>query len=129
MDVQAGADQSGPAETGPVSDGWDGTDGSDGSDGSDAQAASAAAAADPAQGPDAARRQDPAADAEPGPQLAAARAGTPETGQPQVDAALRLLDELPGLPVSEHAALFERVHSELSGVLGDLDPESAGAGG
>jgi hypothetical protein len=52
----------------------------------------------------------------------------PETGEPRVDAALTLLDRLAELPVTEHAAVFERVHSELAGVLGQLDPESADGG-
>jgi hypothetical protein len=51
----------------------------------------------------------------------------PETGEPRVDAALTLLDRLTELPVTEHAAVFERVHAELTAVLGQLDPESAGA--
>jgi hypothetical protein len=48
-------------------------------------------------------------------------AAVPATGEPRVDAALRLLERLPGLPVSDHAELFERVHAELSEVLGELD--------
>jgi hypothetical protein len=59
----------------------------------------------------------------------AAAARQPGTGDPRVDAALRLLDRLPELPVSEHAPVFERVHAELTEVLGDLDPESAGTSG
>jgi hypothetical protein len=51
----------------------------------------------------------------------------PETGEPRVDAALMLLDRLAELPVTEHAAVFEQVHAELTAVLGQLDPESAGA--
>jgi hypothetical protein len=43
------------------------------------------------------------------------------TGEPRVDAALRLLDRLPGLPVSEHAELYEQVREQLSDVLGELD--------
>jgi len=43
------------------------------------------------------------------------------TGEPRVDAALRLLDRLPGLPVSEHPELFEQVHAQLTDVLGELD--------
>jgi hypothetical protein len=43
------------------------------------------------------------------------------TGEPRVDAALRLLDRLPGLPVSEHPELFEQVHAQLTEVLGELD--------
>lgn len=60
----------------------------------------------------------------------AADAASPRgTGDPRVDAALRLLDRLPELPVSEHAPVFEQVHAELTEVLGDLDPESAGTSG
>ncbi len=50
----------------------------------------------------------------------------PATGEPRVDAALKLLDRLPGLPVSEHPELFERVHAQLSDVLGELDSGPAG---
>ncbi len=50
----------------------------------------------------------------------------PDTGEPRVDAALTQLDRLADLPVTEHAVVFERVHAELTGVLGQLDPESAG---
>ena len=55
----------------------------------------------------------------------------PATGEPRVDAALRLLDRLPGLPVSEHPELFEQVHAQLSEVLGELDsgPASSGPAG
>ena len=49
----------------------------------------------------------------------------PATGEPRVDAALKLLERLPGLPVSDHAELFEQVHAQLSEVLGELD---SGAG-
>jgi hypothetical protein len=50
----------------------------------------------------------------------------PTTGEPRVDAALKLLDRLPGLPVSEHPELFEQVHAQLSHVLGELDSGPAG---
>jgi hypothetical protein len=53
----------------------------------------------------------------------------PETGEPRVDAALSLLDRLDEQPVTEHAAVFEQVHAELTAVLGQLDPESAGTDG
>jgi hypothetical protein len=53
----------------------------------------------------------------------------PSTGEPRVDAALTLLDRLPELPVSEHAVLFERVHAQLSDVLGELDSGPAGPAG
>jgi hypothetical protein len=56
-------------------------------------------------------------------------AAVPSTGEPRVDAALRLLDRLPGLPVSEHTELFEQVHAELSDVLGELDSGPAAPAG
>jgi hypothetical protein len=43
------------------------------------------------------------------------------TGEPRVDAALARLDELAGLPVTEHRAVFEDVHRRLREVLGELD--------
>jgi hypothetical protein len=46
----------------------------------------------------------------------------PETGEFRVDAALSLLDELSELPVTEHPAMFEQVHAQLSEVLGELSP-------
>jgi hypothetical protein len=61
--------------------------------------------------------------------IAPAGATPPGTGDPRVDAALGLLDRLPELPVGEHAPVFERVHAELTEVLGDLDPDSAGTSG
>ena len=48
------------------------------------------------------------------------------TGEPRVDAALRLLDRLPGLPVSDHPELFELVHAQLTEVLGELDSGPVG---
>jgi hypothetical protein len=48
------------------------------------------------------------------------------TGEPRVDAALARLDELAGLPVTEHARVFDDVHRQLEDVLGEL---SAGAAG
>jgi hypothetical protein len=53
----------------------------------------------------------------------------PATGEPRVDAALKLLERLPGLPVSEHPELFEQVHAQLSEVLGELDSGAGPAGG
>jgi hypothetical protein len=44
----------------------------------------------------------------------------PETGEPRVDAVLSALDDLTELPVAEHPAVFERVHAQLSEVLGEL---------
>jgi hypothetical protein len=52
--------------------------------------------------------------------------GQAGTGEPRVDAALRLLERLPGLSVSEHARLFEQVHAQLTEVLGELDPGQDG---
>jgi len=50
------------------------------------------------------------------------------TGEPRVDAALKLLERLPGLPVSDHPELFEQVHARLSEVLDELESGSGGAG-
>ena len=55
---------------------------------------------------------------------AAVAAGTqdrPATAEPRVDEALTGLDQLAGLPVTEHPAVFERVHRQLREVLGELD--------
>jgi hypothetical protein len=56
---------------------------------------------------------------------------SPATGEPRVDAALKLLERLPGMPVSDHPELFEQIHAQLSEVLGDLDsgPGAAGPAG
>ncbi len=43
------------------------------------------------------------------------------TGDPRVDQALGRLGELAGLPLPEHAAVFEHIHAELTGALGTLD--------
>jgi len=58
-----------------------------------------------------------------------APAAVPATGEPRVDAALKLLERLPGLPVADHAELFEQVHAQLSEVLGELDSGSSGPAG
>lgn len=50
------------------------------------------------------------------------------TGEPRVDAALKLLDRLPGLPVSDHPELFEQVHARLSEVLDELESGHGVAG-
>jgi len=50
------------------------------------------------------------------------------TGEARVDAALKLLDRLPELPVSDHPELFEQVHARLSEVLGELEPGPGAAG-
>ena len=79
---------------------------------------------------------DPAAEPVAGPATVAGEAAAEATGDPRVDAALHLLEQLrvlahrlPGLPVSEHPELFEQVHAQLSDVLGELDPGSAGTVG
>ena len=43
------------------------------------------------------------------------------TGEPQVDEALRKLDDLAGRPLNEHPAVFEQIHGALTGALGTLD--------
>ena len=50
----------------------------------------------------------------------------PGTGDARVDQALARLDELAGLPVAGHPAVFEYVHERLADALGDL---AVGAGG
>jgi hypothetical protein len=50
----------------------------------------------------------------------------PQTGDQRVDEALRGLDELDELPVSEHPPVFERIHGELVEVLGELRDRPAG---
>jgi hypothetical protein len=49
----------------------------------------------------------------------------PETGEFRVDAALGLLDELTELPVTDHPAMFEQVHAQLSEVLDELGARMA----
>ena len=52
------------------------------------------------------------------------------TGDTRVDEALARLDDLAGLPVAEHPAVFEYVHERLTEALGDLDVrDPAGPGG
>jgi hypothetical protein len=65
-------------------------------------------------------------------ELASIAAKRLATGEPRVDAALARLDDLAGLPVTEHRAVFEDVHRRLRDVLGELDtgqlPDAANAG-
>jgi hypothetical protein len=42
------------------------------------------------------------------------------TGDPRVDVAIAHLGDLAELPVSEHPQVFERIHSQLVEVLGEL---------
>lgn len=44
-----------------------------------------------------------------------------ETGEYAVDAALSRLEELRGVPVAEHVAIFDGVHQSLQAALADLD--------
>jgi hypothetical protein len=101
-----------------------------------------AAAADPAA-PESAPGVDDGASRAGGPEPDPARVAAPDaeieperapepvaaTREPRVDAALKLLDRLPNLPVSGHAELYEQVHGQLSDVLGELDSGSAGPAG
>lgn len=48
------------------------------------------------------------------------------TGDPRVDEALSRLDDLAGLPVAEHPAVFEQVHQRLAEALGDLGAAGPG---
>jgi hypothetical protein len=63
--------------------------------------------------------------------LASLLAARQATGEPRVDAALAKLDDLAGMPVTEHRAVFEDVHRRLRDVLGELDagqlPDAEGA--
>ena len=59
-------------------------------------------------------------------QDAAGAVAQPSTGDARVDEALSRLDELAGLPVAEHPAVFEHVHRRLAEALGELGPDSAG---
>jgi hypothetical protein len=58
----------------------------------------------------------------------AATGATASTGEPRVDAAVLRLAELDDLPLSEHPAVYERVHEELVEVLGDLHAGQGQAG-
>lgn len=53
----------------------------------------------------------------------------PSTGDPRVDDAVARLDDLAGLPVAEHLAVFEYVHERLTEALGDLDVHAAARAG
>ena len=84
-------------------------------------------------GPGEAGRPDTGAQSSPDetgqPGAGASTAAGLSTGEPRVDAALQLLDRLPGLPVSEHPELFEQVHAQLTEVLGELDSGLGGPAG
>jgi hypothetical protein len=57
-----------------------------------------------------------------------ATGATASTGEPRVDAAVLRLAELDDLPLSEHPAVYERVHEELVEVLGELHAGQGQAG-
>jgi hypothetical protein len=57
----------------------------------------------------------------PGPTQVRPSTGGPSTGDTGVDEAVARLDDLAGLPVAEHPAVFEYVHQRLTETLGDLD--------
>ncbi|MDA0637750.1 hypothetical protein ACQEUU_23915 [Nonomuraea sp. CA-218870] len=46
-----------------------------------------------------------------------------EIGDARVDAVLAGLDRLPGLPVSDHVAVFEEAFSGLEAALGAVDAQ------
>jgi hypothetical protein len=58
----------------------------------------------------------PGADAPGRPDQAGSR---PATGDSRVDEAVSQLEDLAGLPVAEHPAVFELVHQRLTETLGD----------
>lgn len=68
----------------------------------------------------------PGMDGEAGGQAEAGERAAAPTGEPRVDAAVRGLDEVGELPVSEHPAVYERIHEQLVEVLGELHPGSQG---
>jgi hypothetical protein len=53
----------------------------------------------------------------------------PFTGDPRVDDAVARLDDLAGLPIAEHLAVFEYVHERLTEALGDLDVHATARAG
>ena len=55
--------------------------------------------------------------------------GAGPTGDPRVDEALAPLARLAGLPVPEHPAVFERIHSRLAEILASLraGPQAGGS--
>jgi hypothetical protein len=55
-----------------------------------------------------------------GPETPAER---PVTGEPPVDDAIRRLDDLTEMPVSEHVGVFDESHRRLQDALADLDEE------
>jgi hypothetical protein len=60
-------------------------------------------------------------ESEPGPEAPDLPRERPATGDPRVDEAVARLDDLAGLPVAEHPAVFEHVHQRLAEALGDTE--------
>ena len=63
---------------------------------------------------------EPAGAEETDAELTVATTAQEATGDPRVDAAIADLGDLTRLPVSEHPAVFERLHGQLVEVLGEL---------
>ena len=85
-------------------------------------AAEPAAAAGPVAPVQSAAAAEPAAVAEQASiRSAVVRRPRASTGDARVDDAIARLDDLAGLPVAEHLAVFEYVHERLTEALGDLD--------
>jgi hypothetical protein len=57
----------------------------------------------------------------PGETAPGAAGPAPATGDARVDDAVMRLDDLAGLALAEHPAVFEYVHERLTEALGDLD--------
>jgi hypothetical protein len=49
------------------------------------------------------------------------------TGNPDVDDVVASLEQLDGMPVSEHVAVFEAAHEKLRGALADAGNDGSGA--
>ena len=52
--------------------------------------------------------------------------GGGSTGEPMVDAALAELSRLPGLPVDDHVAVFDAIHTGLRDSLADAGDAADG---
>ncbi len=53
-------------------------------------------------------------------------AEAPATGDPRVDQAISSLGGLAGLPIADHAEVFDHVRERLQEVLGELDSGTPG---
>jgi len=70
---------------------------------------------------------EPGADASGLPEPPGPARSRPATGDSRVDEAVSQLQDLAGLPVAEHPAVFERVHRQLTEALDDLDAREPAA--